>query len=204
MTATLAPTKIYTLEEYFELEYQSSEKHEFLDGKIKKMTYTAKPHGKVVTNLLSRIDDFLEDSDLEIYAGDRMLYVPDCNKVYYPDLIVLPLEVETYAYRGKMEADLYPVALIEILSDSTQSNDKEEKWHCYQKISTLREYMLVSQQYPFVQVFHRAAESVEWSYFSADQMEASVTFVGCNMSLKNIYKRVKFPPASAASDEQAV
>lgn len=202
MIATAAFVKKYTLEEYFELEYQSSEKHEYLDGKIKNVTYTAKPHGKIVSNLLKLIGNYLEDSDLEIYAGDRMLYVPDCNKVYYPDWIVLPLEVETYNHRGKMEADLYPVALIEIRSDSTEENDYGDKWHCYQKISTLQEYMLVSQKFPFVEIFRRESMESEWLYSSADEEEATVTFAGCSMTLKNIYKRVKFPPEPAPTEEQ--
>jgi len=199
MTATVA--KKYTLEEYFELEYQSSEKHEYLNGKIKTMTYTAKPHGKIVSNLLRLLGNCLEDSDLEVYAGDRMLYVPDCNKVYYPDLMVLPVEVETYQYRGKMEADLHPVALVEILSDSTEENDYEHKWHCYQKIATLREYLLVSQKYPFVQLFQRQSDTDDWIYHSFDEADGVIHFAGCAMTLKNIYKRVKFPPENAASDE---
>ncbi|MDX1942293.1 MAG: Uma2 family endonuclease [Saprospiraceae bacterium] len=201
MTAISATTKKYTLEAYFELEYTSSEKHEYLNGKIKNVTYTAKPHGKIVSNLLRLIGNYLEDSELEVFAGDRMLYVPDCNKVYYPDLIVLPQNVETYGYRGKMEADLYPVGVIEILSDSTEDYDYEDKWHCYQKISTLKEYMLVSQKLPFVQVFHRQSDKEDWLYHSEDKKESSIQFAGCSLALKDIYKRVSFPPETTPGDE---
>lgn len=202
MTATSASAKKYTLEEYFELEYQSSEKHEYLNGKIKTMAYTAKPHGKIVHNLDKLLGICLDESELEVYAGDRMLYIPDCNKVYYPDLIVLPVEVATYTYRGKMEADLYPVALVEILSDSTEENDYEHKWHCYQKIASLREYMLVSQKYPFIQLFHRQSDTEDWVYHSFDTNTETIHFVGCAMTVNDIYKRVQFPPEPASNEEQ--
>ncbi len=88
MTATAAFVKTYTLEEYFELEYKSSEKHEYIDGKITEKSYIFKNKGRIASNLRMIFYNYLENSDLEVYAGDRMLYVPDCNKVYYPDLIV--------------------------------------------------------------------------------------------------------------------
>lgn len=202
MTATSAFVKKYTLEEYFELEYESSDKHEYLDGKIKTITYTNKSQGRIAANLSIMLGDFLENTGLEIYNRNRILYVTDCNKVYYPDLMVLPQDVETFAYRGKMEADLYPIALIEILSDSTEDYDYQEKWHCYQKISTLQEYMLVSQKFPFVEVFRRQSGGEDWLYSAADKEESIVTFAGCSMTLKNIYKRVKFPPEAASNDEK--
>ncbi len=86
-----------------------------------------------------------------------------------------------------MEANLYPVGLIEILSDSTEDYDYQEKWHCYQKVATLKEYMLVSQKFPFVEVYRRQAVGADWLYSAADQEEATVTFAGCVMTLKKIF-----------------
>lgn len=94
-----------SLEEYFELEYNSTIRHEYHNGSIRPIAFTSKNHGRIVANISRKLNIYLENSELEIYASDRMFYVPSCNKVYYPDLIVLPIDVETYLYKGKnMEA----------------------------------------------------------------------------------------------------
>ena len=38
-----------------------------------------------------------------------------------------------------------PVVLVEVLSDSTEGYDREEKFSHYRRIPSLREYLLVSQ-----------------------------------------------------------
>lgn len=93
--------KQYTLEEYFELEYQSEVRHEFFDGKIVPVTYTSKNHGRIVNNISRLLSNCLLETRFEVYSGDRMLHVPDCNQVYYPDVVILPEEVDTHDYRGK-------------------------------------------------------------------------------------------------------
>lgn len=91
----------YSLEEYFELEYNSTTRHEYINGKIIPMAHSAKPHGKIISNLHGTLYVLLKHSDLDLYMGDRMIYVPDCNKIYYPDLVIIKQNAEIYNYRGK-------------------------------------------------------------------------------------------------------
>jgi len=182
----------YTLEEYFELEQQASIKHEFINGKIRPMTYTSRPHGKIVHNIDRLLGNHFFDSDMNVYPGDRMLYVPDCNKVYYPDLMVIPENAEPFDYKGKMQAELYPTALIEILSDSTEEDDRDEKWHCYRKIAGLQQYVLVAQKRMEVEIYTHQTGN-RWQYAAFEQEEDQVDIAGCKMKLKHIYHKVTFP-----------
>lgn len=181
---------IYTLEEYFERELKAERRHEFIDGKIVPVTYTSKDHGRLVHNLDRMIGTCLTGTDREAYAGDRMLYVPACNKVFYPDLIILPVETETWNYQGKMEADLYPTVLIEVLSDSTKENDRTEKWRCYKMIDSLRQYVLIAQKYPYVETYFRRENDREWLYTFFDDLAQEVTIGGCPVPLSTLYERV--------------
>lgn len=121
-----------------------------------------------------------------------MLYVPFCKKTFYPDLIILPVDVETLSYKGKMEAELHPNAIIEILSDSTEEDDRTEKWRCYQMIDSLQQYLLISQKRPYVETYFRQEEKGKWMYTSAQDMEGQVDIHGCPIALSDIYNRVVF------------
>lgn len=183
--------KQYTLEEYFDFEYASKVRHQFFDGKVVPMTYTSKSHGRIVNNLSRLLSNCLIDTAFEVYAGDRMLYIPACNQVYYPDLIILPEETETFEYKGKMEADLHPTVVMEVLSDSTKEHDRTDKWRCYQMIDSLQQYVLLSQNYAYVESFYRQDHSKKWLYIPAEGMDQSVEIAGCEVKLEDIYRRVK-------------
>lgn len=135
----------------------------------------------------------LGDRGLEIYAGDRMLRIPPCNRVYYPDLIILPIDTDTFQYKGKMEADLYPTALVEVLSDSTEDDDRTDKWRCYKMIDSLRQYVLISQKYPYIETFHRRENQREWLYtfYDDDDLGQEVEIAGCPVRLEEVYTRVE-------------
>ncbi len=122
-----------------------------------------------------------------------MLYMPVCNQVYYPDLIIIPEETETLEYKGKMEDDLHPTVVMEILSDSTEEHDRTDKWRCYQMIDSLQQYVLLSQNYAYVQSFYRQDQSKKWLYIPAEGMDQSVEIAGCEVKLGDIYRRVKLP-----------
>jgi Uma2 family endonuclease len=53
-----------------------------------------------------------------------------------------------------------PTVIVEVLSPSTEASDRGEKWRHYQRIDSLREYVLVSQGEPYVEVFRRDGD--EW------------------------------------------
>ncbi len=193
----------YSLEEYFELEYNSTTRHEYINGKIIPMAYTSRPHGTIVHNIDRLLGNCLLDSPVKIYGGDRMVYVPDCNKVYYPDLIILLEYAESYAYKGKMEAELQAIVLIEVLSDSTEDNDRDEKWHCYRKIESLQQYVLISQKRKEIELFNRQPAPNNWQYSAYEEEEETLEIAGCTIKLKDIYHKVALPEPQTASDEMS-
>src|SRR5690606_34141324 len=57
-------------------------------------------------------------------------------------------------------AIINPTVIVEVLSPSTEASDRGEKWRHYQRIPSLREYVLVSPGEPYIEVFRR--EGDEW------------------------------------------
>ena len=48
-----------------------------------------------------------------------------------------------------------PVVLVEVLSSSTETYDRNDKWAHYRRIPSLREYVLLSQKEPRIEVYTR-------------------------------------------------
>ncbi len=182
-----------TLEEYFEHELVSEAKHEFINGQITPMAYTSDNHGLIATNFSAEIRQILKKHDGRVYAGDRMVFSPFCNEIYYPDIVVVKGQPEFYQYKENMQATLNPTILVEVLSDSTEEHDRNGKWPCYREIKSLQQFFLVSQHEPSVEYYTRMEDgSSRWIYAYANNLDASIPIGGEEVSLREIYALVNW------------
>ena len=181
-----------SVEDYLEAEYTSRERHEYLNGEVRMMGYASEEHELLVANLVAALHNCLEGTGCRVYPSNRMLHVPACKRFYYADVIVVCGPSEFYDYKKKMKATLNPSVIIEILSDSTEEYDRHAKWHCYQKIKSLKQYVLVSQSELYLESFRRISDLNEWLFTSADQAEQTIKIGDCEMLLSAIYSNV-FP-----------
>jgi Uma2 family endonuclease len=84
------------------------------------------------------------------------------------------------------------------LSKTTEAHDRGFKFAQYQRLESLREYVLVSQWEPRIEVFRRL-NGAEWlltSYASLDKSFRIDSF-DCEIPLTVIYRDVEFAAASA-------
>ena len=185
-----AAPKRYSVEEYFDFEYTATGKHEYLDGQIRAMAYTSPAHGEIQTNLMDALAACLKLKACKRYAADRMIYVPHCNKVFYPDLVIVCVEQEFRQHKGKMKATLNPSVIIEILSDSTEEEDKIDKWDCYRTIPSLQQYLMVQQNVKSIHSYRRKSERA-WDYSYANKPEESVEVIDCMVFVKDVYSGIE-------------
>jgi Uma2 family endonuclease len=182
--------KSISLEQYFEMEMTADTRHEFWNGEVRAMAYTSPEHGIIVHNLDRLIGNCIVDRDCILVPNDRMLYVPDCNKIYYPDLVLVCGKSEYHVYKGKMVATLNPKVIIEVLSDSTKDDDKVGKWDCYKRIASLEQYVLVYQDRKRIEAFQRTEDDKKWLQQIFFETEENITIGDCVLSLKDIYHKV--------------
>jgi Uma2 family endonuclease len=80
-----------------------------------------------------------------------------------------------------------PTVIIEILSPTTEARDRLEKRLGYQRLASLREYVLVSQDRPSIEVFRRWADAWEVeTYGSRETLRlASIPFA---MPVDDLYR----------------
>jgi Uma2 family endonuclease len=82
------------------------------------------------------------------------------------------------------------VLLVEILSPSTESYDREEKFAHYRRIPSLKEYLLVSQNEMHVHHYRRNEDGT-WTLRDVRQPDSvALTSIGCTLSLDEVYRDV--------------
>lgn len=174
---------------YLEAERRAETKSEYVDGRVLAMAGASRRHNLVVGNLVATLTVQLRDRPCEVYPSDMRLRVPESRLYTYPDVSVVCGTPELEDERG--DTLLYPTVLIEVLSDSTERQDRWRKSEAYRRLATLQEYLLVSWAEPRVEHYRRHGER-EWLLTEVVGLEERVELasVPCALALRDVYDRV--------------
>ena len=186
----------YTPEEYLTLERKAERKSEYLNGFITAMAGTSYEHCMLVANLSGEIRSQLKDGPCDVLTSELRVLVNSTGLYTYPDVTVVcgrPLFLDKV-----FDTILNPSVVIEVLSPSTETYDRGDKFAHYRRVESLREYVLVSQDKMRVERFTRQGE--DWPRTTSDRPEEFLELpsIGCKVSLSEIYRRVVFsePPSA--------
>jgi Uma2 family endonuclease len=174
-------------EEYLEGERVSPIKHEYRRGHVYAMTGAKNPHTIISSNLIRLLGNHLLNTPCLVFTCDIKVRLEEANCYYYPDVAVTCDERDTSSTEDFI---LYPSLIIEVLSPSTASFDRGDKFVDYQTASSLQEYVLITQSEIKIECFRLNAE-VNWVsqiYRQGDTVE----FVSANFSCttSEIYQKV--------------
>jgi Uma2 family endonuclease len=92
-----------------------------------------------------------------------------------------------------------PLLIIEVLSDSTESTDRIKKIAYYQSIPSVREYVLISQKEPKVEVYVKQ-QAKSWIYTVAEGLDNTIAFrsIEQEFALRDIYHKVDWQQGAIA------
>jgi Uma2 family endonuclease len=188
--STLTVTHV-TPEEYLAAERLSETRSEYIDGGVFPMTGGTANHIRIVSNIDTRLNFQLDERQCDVFPIDMKVRLPDSRKFFYPDVVVVCGEVQYHDNRKDIITN--PDLVVEVLSPSTEAFDRGEKFKAYQTVESLKEYLLVAQDKPFVEQFVKN-EAGKWEYAAAIGLESSLTLpsIGCTLNLAAVYKRVEF------------
>jgi Uma2 family endonuclease len=135
----IANPQSLTLAEYLVWEAAQPLKYEYIDGKVYAMTGGNLPHNGIALNCYSQLRPHLRERGCRVNVADVKVQVAPEEPYFYPDLVVSCDERD----RQALEAIAYPCLIVEVLSPSTASFDRGEKFKFYRRLPTLREYVLI-------------------------------------------------------------
>lgn len=187
-----APVKTQlTFEDYVRFESTSDVRHEFVEGNLFVMPGGTKRHNFVAGMLYAKLLPKTLAKGCYAYFTDVIARMPS-GKGYYPDVLVT-----CDSSLDSKRTVLRPSLLIEVLSDSTELIDRGEKWEQYQTISSLEQYVLLSQHEPIAEVFSRQGNS--WLYQRlTGEAKLSFSSLGFEFTLSELYQNL--PPLEEEPD----
>lgn len=184
MAQPVRPRHRYTYAEYLAYERDSGLKHEYDDGEIVAMAGGSRRHNA----LASRISAALEVArgpGCVAFQSDQKVRVLATGRATYPDasMVCGPIEGDPADPTGATITN--PTLIVEVLSASTEQDDRGSKWQHYQLIPSLQEYVLVSQDAPRIEHYRRLPAGT-WEY--ADVTTGTVRLAtGANLDLAMLY-----------------
>ncbi len=197
----LAKTKsVFTVEDYLEIDRDSDERYEFLDGEIYAMAGESGEHGDICVNFTVALGSQLINTpcrlrikDTKVRSGMFPVKRPLVKgMISYPDLVIICGEPE---YHDEFtDVVLNPQVIIEVLSSSTEQFDRGEKFHRFQLWNpTLTDYILVSQDKPLVEHYIRQTDK-SWKFYFYDGLESEfeIESIESRLKLTDIFYRIEF------------
>ena len=155
-------------QDYLDLDRQNPIRHEYRQGLVYAMTGGSDAHSRITINLLSLLNLHLDETPCHLYNGDVKVNYKD-DFYYYPDAFV------TCDERDRQDRFIkrYPKLIAEVLSTSSEAFDRDLKFRDYQKLDSLQEYLLISQDSQRVEVRRRMADNTwETTIYEAGDREA--------------------------------
>lgn len=169
------------------------ERWQFIDGALVMMAGASMPHVRITSNLNGLLWAALRGRRCQPYPADLAVRVSARND-YYPDIVV---DCGPVAGRESTE----PVAVIEVLSPSTEADDRGRKWKGYRTLPSLRSYVLMAQDRMSIELFTRS-EDETWRWRELALPDAVLRLPGLEVALRleEIYEGVVFEEAESADD----
>ena len=191
---------IYSAEEYLLLERESNERHEFLDGEILAMAGESNKHSTVNANLTAEIVYKLKGKNcqafspnMKVQSGHYFKQKKNAKGLFsYPDLTVVCGEPEFLD--GNSDVLTNPKVIFEVLSPATEAFDRGEKFSRYRAWNeTLTDYVLIWQEIPVVEHFHRQ-DNNHWLLTIVEGLEKTleIASIECQIKLADLYDRIQF------------
>lgn len=185
MVATPQP-KYMTPQEYLDWEEQQPIKYEYINGEVYAMTGGTLAHNSIALNLASNLKTHVRGKGCKVFMADAKLGVSEKGPFHYPDVMVTCDERD----RNAKKVIYHPSIIVEVLSPSTESFDRGKKFQQYRRISSLKEYVLISTEQITVEVFRLNDRGIWELYTYMEGEEMYLNSVDFRCAIELLYEDV--------------
>ncbi len=127
------------------------ERYEYVNGKTYLMAGASRAHNRIAMKFSALLFNHLEGSVCDVFQSDMKVFIQtlEDSRFYYPDVQV-SCETEEHSHYN-----ISPCLIVEVLSGSTAYKDRTEKLAAYRLLPSLQEYVLCSQEVPYIECYRR-------------------------------------------------
>ena len=148
-----AAIALVTYADYLRALEPSDVKLEYLDGVVRAMSGGTIEHARLAMQFGVLLATALAGRRCVVLSADARIRVDASNRTFFADASVVCGAIERSP--ADKEGVANPIVIVEVLSDTTEAYDRGDKFRHYRRLTSLREYVLVSQREPLVEVWRR-------------------------------------------------
>ena len=164
------------------------EKYEYNDGEIFSMAGGTINHSLLANNMGGSLRDTIKakGKNCRTFNSDAKIAISE-RKFVYADASVVCGKTETF--QTMTEGIKNPILIVEVLPDSTALYDRKLKFRAYQSMDSFQEYILVSQDKIFIEVYYKTDGAVFWQYRVHNHLSDNVVLksIDVEIPLSEIY-----------------
>ena len=176
---------------YLSAERDAFEKHEYYQGEVFAMSGASIKHNVIFSHVFTELGWKLKGKNCMPFGSDLRIHIPKNTLYTYPDISIICGETE--CTDGLFDTAVNPSVIIELLSKTTRSYDKGEKFSLYRDIDSLQEYILIDTERIHVEKHIRNHDN-SWQLTEFKSLEDTflINTVDLSIALKDIYEGLSF------------
>ena len=183
--------RLFTPEEYLLLEREALRKSEYSHGLIYAMAGGGLVHNRIASNVLGHLYGCLRGTSCAANNSDQKVGVSREGPFYYPDVSISCGAASLLDAHADVLLD--PFVIVEVLSKSTARYDRTMKLAEYQKIASVIDILLISQDNCRVEHYVRGSDG-GWSMKVVGVLSEELVLSGAGgvgLPLSAVYERVE-------------
>lgn len=176
-------------ETYLKNEQESDTRHEYYKGEVFAMTGGTFNHAAIGGNVYALMKNKSRSNACYPMNSDMRVQTPSGLDTY-PDISVYCNQPDLTDGQKTL---LNPTIIFEVLSPSTRSYDRGDKFMLYRSITSLMDYVLIDSEQVFIEHFHRINRD-EWLLHEYRDLTDTLPLnsVEITLSLGDIYELIVF------------
>lgn len=183
-----------TVEEFLALDRERlDQKYEFRNGQMVAMAGGSNNHTLIIGNIHAAIHPHLRKTPCRVFSEGTLKVEDEC---YLPDIMVTCNEQDLTGNKTYIEN---PKLVMEVLSPTTEKDDRMDKVWVYTQCFSIQEYLLVNWDIMIVQKMTRKGTEglsrfqwIDTWYHQGDTVELDT--LDLTIPVDNIYENISLPP----------
>lgn len=174
-----------TVNEYLAWERVQPGKHEYHLGSVFAMAGGSPRHNLLSNAAGAELRGALRGTNCHVLSSDQRIAAGPGERYVYADAVVACGGVRTEPAAPDVLTN--PSVIVEVLSPSTETYDRGQKWEAYQRLASLTDYLLVAQTSVRVEQYQRERDGA-WRYRALGPGETVVLANGATLTVDAVYE----------------
>jgi Uma2 family endonuclease len=191
MEAIALSERLFTVEEYIKFDEENDVRHEFHYGRLLPISGTSNKHNRIKQNVVYALRGIFLERGCVVFDENLKLELILNGRYNYPD-IMLTCDAQDIDAEYIIK---HPSLIVEVLSKSTARFDKTDKFEDFQKVASIKYYLLVESRWQSVILYSKTEKQGLWTYQIFKELEDIIEFPKLNfqLTLRTIYQHINLP-----------